>query len=80
MLPWAGWALAAGLAFTAGRLYKANDQLNGSVAEQRQQISKITDSAEMANTVMDIFKDPAAQNVVLTTSAVKPPTGGADRL
>ena len=73
VLPWAGWALAAGLAFAAGRLYKANDQLNGSVAEQRQQISKITDSAEMANTVMDIFKDPAAQNVVLTASAVKPP-------
>ncbi len=73
ILPWAGWALAAGLAFAAGRLYKANDQLNGSVAEQRQQISKITDSAEMANTVMDIFKDPAAQNVVLTASAVKPP-------
>ena len=73
VLPWAGWAIAAGMAFTAGRLYKANDQLTGTVAQERTALSKMTDSAEVANTVMDIFKDPAAQNVVLTASAVKPP-------
>ncbi len=73
VLPWLGWAAAAGISLAAGRLYQQNEMLSGSVASERTALVNTTNSAEMATRVMDIFKDPAAQNVVLTSSAVKPP-------
>jgi anti-sigma-K factor RskA len=73
VLPWLGWAAAACISLAAGRLYQQNESLNGSVSAERTALANTTNSAEMATRVMDIFRDPAAQNVVLTSSAVKPP-------
>ena len=73
MLPWLGWAAAAGVSLAAGRLYQQNEMLHSSVAAERTALANATNSGEMATRVMEIFKDPAAQNVVLTSSAVKPP-------
>jgi hypothetical protein len=73
VLPWLGWAAAAGISLAAGRVYQQNETLNGSVAAERTALANATSSGEMATRVMEIFKDPAAQNVVLTSSAVKPP-------
>ena len=73
LLPWLGWAAAAGISLAAGRLYQQNEMLNGSVAAERTALANATSSAAMATRVMEIFKDPAAQNVVLTSSEVKPP-------
>ncbi len=76
LLPWAGWGLAAGLAFTAGRVYLQNDQLHRDVVAQHEALLHMATSAESASAAADIFTDPKAQNVVLTASKEKPPPEG----
>ena len=76
LLPWAGWGLAAGLAFTAGRVYLQNDQLHRDVVAQHDALLHMATSAESASAAADIFTDPKAQNVVLTASKEKPPPEG----
>lgn len=76
VFPWVGWALAAGLAVTAGNLYLQRETLRGSVAEQNTQIAQLTNDAATAQQVMDTLTDPAAMHVTLTKTPATPVTQG----
>ncbi len=76
VLPWAGWAIAAGLLVEAGNLYRQNTHLVQTVAANSQTMQQTQLSAEQASLVMETMKDPGAVRVALTSTGVKPPPGG----
>jgi anti-sigma-K factor RskA len=79
VLPWAGWAMAAGLALTAGNLYRERETLHGTVATQASQLDHLTADAAAARQLLDTMTDSSAMRVTLTTKgATAPlPTGRA---
>lgn len=76
VLPWVGWAIAAGMALEVVNLYQQRDHLQTSVAEAHAQLTQTQVSAEVANTMMETVKDPSAVHVMLTSTGVKPPPEG----
>ena len=76
VLPWAGWALAAGLALEAGSLYQQRDHLQHSVTLAQAEAKQAQTASETPVAMMDAIKDPAAVHVVLTGTGVKPPPQG----
>lgn len=76
MLPWLGWAVAAGLAFSATSLYHERTQLqatvNGQSAQlkaETAQVAQLSEDAAKARTMMDALTDPNAMRVTLNTAA-----------
>jgi hypothetical protein len=74
VLPWIGWAAAAGLAFAAGNLYQQRDALRSIVATQSTTMSQLTADADAARQVMDAMTDATAKRVTLTTTPQAKPT------
>lgn len=72
VFPWLGWALAAGLAVTAGNFYMQRAALQGSVAEQKDQIAQLTTDAATAHEVMETLTDRNALRVTLTKAQTAP--------
>lgn len=72
IFPWLGWALAAGLAVTAGNFYLQRETLRGSIAEQRDQITQLTTDAATAREVMETMTDRSAMRVTLTKAQTPP--------
>jgi anti-sigma-K factor RskA len=73
VLGWAGWAVAAGLAFVAYNFYHINDALKVQQAGQQQLIARLNDDAAKAHTVSDMLTDPAAMKVTLTPTKMEMP-------
>jgi anti-sigma-K factor RskA len=79
LLPWLGWAVAAGVVFAATPMYRERGQLQATVADQSAQLKSetaqmatLTADAARAKTVMDALTDSNAMRVTLnTTPAVK---------
>ena len=76
VLPWVGWALAAGLAVEAANLYQQRDAYKTIATLDHDALSKTKGNADLADTIMQTVKDPAAVHVVLTSTGVKPPPEG----
>ncbi len=76
VLPWVGWALAAGLAVEAANLYQQRDAYKTIATLDHDALSKTRGSAEVADTIMQTVKDPSAVHVVLTSTGIKPPPEG----
>jgi len=72
IFPWLGWALAAGLAVTAGNFYMQRTALQGSIAEQKDQIAQLTTDAATAREVMETMTDRNAMRVTLTKAQTAP--------
>jgi anti-sigma-K factor RskA len=72
VLPWAGWAVAAGLAVAAGSLYRERDSLHGTLARQAGQMDRLTADATAARQVMDAMTDRSAKHVMLTKAPATP--------
>ncbi|GGG84636.1 anti-sigma factor [Edaphobacter dinghuensis] len=72
VFPWLGWALAAGLAVTAGNFYMQRTALQGSIAEQKDQIAQLTTDAATAREVMETMTDRNALRVTLTKAQTAP--------
>lgn len=72
VFPWVGWALAAGMAVMAGNLYMQRTALQGSVAEQKDQIAQLTTDAVTAHEVMETLTDRSAMRVTLTKAQTAP--------
>jgi hypothetical protein len=72
VFPWLGWALAAGMAVTAGNFYMQRSALQGSIAEQKDQIAQLTTDAATAREVMATITDPSALRVTLTKAQTAP--------
>jgi len=79
VFPWAGWAVAAGLAMAAGNLYYQRDALRGALTNQAGQIDHLTADAAAARQVLDTMTDSSAMRVTLVTKGqtVPLPTGRA---
>jgi hypothetical protein len=78
VLPWIGWALAAGLAVTAGDLYYQREALRGAVTTERGQIDHLTADVAAARQVLDTMTDSSAMRVTLTKGTAAPvPQGKA---
>jgi Anti-sigma-K factor rskA len=72
MLPWIGWAAAAGLAVSTGNLYRERDALRSAVTQQAGQIDHLTADAAAARQVLDTMTDNTAMRVTLTTKGAPP--------
>jgi hypothetical protein len=79
VLPWVGWAVAAGLAVAAGNLYQQRDVMRGTLTTQASDIDHLTADAAAARQVLDTMTDSSAMRVTLTTKGVAAalPTGRA---
>jgi len=82
VLPWVGWALAAGLALTAGKLYyereAMRETMRGAITAQASKLDQLTADAAAARQVMDTMTDSSAMRVTLTKGKTAPvPQGRA---
>jgi len=82
VLPWVGWALAAGLALTAGKLYRDREAMRkstrGAMAAQASTIDKLTGDVAAARQVAETMTDSSAMRVTLTKGKTAPvPQGKA---
>ena len=76
VLPWVGWAMAAGLAVASAGLYTQREHLKQEFADERAQVVATQASLDNANLMMDTLKDPTAVRVSLTPTGVAPPPEG----
>jgi hypothetical protein len=67
VLPWIGWAVAAGFAVTTGALYHERDALRGVISTQASRLDHLTADAAAARQVLDAMTDNSAMHVTLTT-------------
>jgi hypothetical protein len=82
VLPWVGWALAAGLALTTGKLYYEREAMRESVRSamtaQASKLDQLTADVAAARQVMDTMTDSSAMRVTLTKGKTTPvPQGRA---
>lgn len=75
-LPWAGWAIAAGLGGLSFTQYQQKTQINSTLAANQVEMAKTVAKAELANTLMETMKDPTAVHFALTSTDQKPPPQG----
>lgn len=81
VLPWGGWAVAAGLAVTAGNLLHQRDSLRSAVAAETAEKQRLATDASIARQVLDTLTDSNAMRVTLTRSKEAPaPVGRASYL
>jgi anti-sigma-K factor RskA len=73
VFPWVGWAVAAGLAMTAGSLYHERDSLRGLLAKQTGQMDRLTADATAAKQLMDAMTDRSARRITLSKTATQAP-------
>jgi anti-sigma-K factor RskA len=82
VLPWVGWALAAGLALTAGKLYyereAMREAMRGAMTAQANRLDQLTADVAAARQVMETMTDSSAMQVTLTKGKTAPvPQGRA---
>ncbi len=73
VLPWIGWALAAGLGAFSAVQYTQQEQLKSTLVANQAQLKQTQAQAELANTLMENVKDSTAAQFTLTGTGVKPP-------
>ena len=76
VVPWIGWAVAAGLAVTTGNFYHENQAMRASNEQDHAELSRLTADAAAARQLMDTLKDPTATRVTLTRSKEAPAPQG----
>jgi hypothetical protein len=73
VLPWIGWAVAAGLAVTTGNLYHQREVLRSAVTTQASRLDHLTADAAAARQVLDTMTDSSAMRVTLTPAGQTAP-------
>jgi anti-sigma-K factor RskA len=80
VLPWVGWALAAGLALTTGKLYyereAIREAMRGAITAQASRVDQLTADVASARQVMDTMTDSSAMRVTLTKGKTAPAPQG----
>jgi anti-sigma-K factor RskA len=80
VLPWVGWALAAGLALTTGKLYyereAIREAMQGAITAQASRVDQLTADVASARQVMDTMTDSSAMRVTLTKGKTAPAPQG----
>jgi hypothetical protein len=78
VLPWLGWAIAAGALLTAGDLYRQREEMRASLIAASVKIAGLSDQAERGQAVLDALTDQSATRVTLTETPEAPkPVGRA---
>ena len=78
VLPWIGWAVAAGLAVATVNLFQQRDALRQTVLADRGQVARLSVEAASAREVLDLMNDPTAVRVSITKPHTTPiPEGKA---
>jgi hypothetical protein len=79
VVPWIGWAVAAGLAVVTGNLYHQREDLRGVAVAEASRLDHVTADAAAARQVLDAMTDSSARRVTLIPAgATAPvPTGRA---
>ena len=78
LLPWLGWAAAAGLAVSTARLSHQRDLLRNDVASVNHQIATLDQQTATARRLLETIQDPSAVRVTLTLAKQRPvPQGRA---
>jgi anti-sigma-K factor RskA len=78
IFPWIGWAVAAGLAVAAGKLYHERESMQAALLNQATKLDHLTADAAAARQVLDAMTDSTAMRVTLTPSPTAPvPQGRA---
>jgi anti-sigma-K factor RskA len=72
VLPWIGWAVAAGLAVTSGDLYREREFLRGTLTTQAAQVDQLSADAASARRLLDAMTDRTAMRVTLTEKGQPP--------
>ncbi len=76
VLPWLGWALAAGIGAFSFVEYQQTESLKHAVALKSAEVTRTTAQTRNAALALQTLQDPAAIRVTLTTAATRPqPTG-----
>jgi hypothetical protein len=70
--PWLGWAIAAGLAVTAGEFYHQRDEARGAVNTQSLQMAQMAADAAASRQLMETLTDNAAMRVTMRKQDSKP--------
>ena len=76
VLPWLGWALAAGMVLPVVNFYQERERLRNTVAGQNRQLADEQSSTEQAVALMQAIQDPTAVRVALTSTGAAPPPEG----
>ncbi len=76
ILPWVGWALAAGLAVATAGLYTQRERLHEDLATAHTRLNSTQAQLDNANLMVDTIRDPTAVRVSLTPTGVTPPPEG----
>jgi Anti-sigma-K factor rskA len=72
VFPWAGWAVAAGIAVVAGNLYHERDAMHSRMTAMAEQMDRVSSDAAAAKRLMDAMTDPTAKHVMLTMPPATP--------
>lgn len=76
VLPWVGWAIAAGLTVMVATQHQDNEHLRTVAMQDRTALTEASQGAVISQTAIDTVKDPAAVHVVLTSTGIQPPPEG----
>jgi anti-sigma-K factor RskA len=76
VFPWIGWAVAAGLAVAAGKLYHERESMHAALVSQATKLDHLTADAAAARQVLDAMTDSTAMRVTLTQSPTAPAPQG----
>jgi len=76
ILPWIGWAIAAGLAVEVGSLYRQQQMLQTVETSEEAQVAKLNADLSRADLVLETVKDPGALRVNLVTNGERPAPQG----
>lgn len=66
LFPWAGWAVAAGLAFTTWTYYKRTVNMDGEIADAKQTSARAVETSARAQTVLETLRSRSSQRFLLT--------------
>ena len=72
LLPWAGWAVAAGLAVSTWTYYQRTAALSDRVAFANANAARATATSARAQAVLETLRSASAQRFVLTAASAKP--------
>jgi hypothetical protein len=81
LLPWAGWAVAAGLAVSTWTYFERIESMSNRVAFANANAARAIATSAHAQAVLETLRSGSAQRFVLTAAAVKPvPSAGVTYL